>query len=225
MQCLVSACVLVIKKNCSDFSEANFIYQNYRQALEKIQTDGRLLAALSVCLKTTNADYERYLEEERYYLKLLQVEPDTVQTTADYMELLVKLDSLQYVRYSFLRLLYVYSVYVSSCESEKAKVEFQMLDYNIINKGYMAVKIREVRTRYTMTYSRWEACNMLVCEFEEAHGIEERWIPAMQAYKDAQLLMTEWKYHRVLDELEWLVVQRLFEMTKLGMSSVGKSLV
>jgi hypothetical protein len=47
----------------------------------------------------------------------------------------------------------------------------------------------------------------------------------MQVYKDAQLLMTERKYRRALDELERLVVQRLFEMTKLGMSGVGKLLV
>lgn len=46
----------------------------------------------------------------------------------------------------------------------------------------------------------------------------------MQVYKDGQLLLTERKYCRALDELERLVVQRLFEMTKMGMSGVGESL-
>jgi hypothetical protein len=69
-----------------------------------------VLAALSVRLRTTNVDYERYLEEERQYLKSLQVEPETVQITADYMELLVKLDSLKYVGYSFFLLLFLLSI-------------------------------------------------------------------------------------------------------------------
>ncbi|KAF9470952.1 hypothetical protein BDN70DRAFT_909448 [Pholiota conissans] len=161
-------------------ASANFIYQNYRQALEKIQNDGEVLASLSVRLNTTNADYEHYLDEERQYLKALQVEPENA-----------------------------------------AKLDFQMLDHNIIYNNYTARKIRDVRTRYTTSFSRWEACNTLVCEFEEAHGIEERWTPTMQVYKDAQVLMTERKYRRALDELERLVVQRLFEMTKLGMNGIG----
>lgn len=73
---------------------ANFIYQNYRQALERIRIDGALLANLSVRLKTSNADYEHYLEEERKYLNDLQVEPEEYQFSADYLDLLLKLDTL-----------------------------------------------------------------------------------------------------------------------------------
>lgn len=81
--------------NYSIFILANFIFQNYRQALEKIRIDGSVLAELSVRLKTTNTDYERYLTEERIYLKSLKTEPEAVQTTIDYVELLAKLDNLQ----------------------------------------------------------------------------------------------------------------------------------
>lgn len=73
----------------------NFIYQNYRQALEKIQIDGESLAALSVRLKTTNTDYERYLQEERQYLKGLRTEPEEILFTVEYMELLTKLKELR----------------------------------------------------------------------------------------------------------------------------------
>ncbi len=106
--------------------------------------------------------------------------------------------------------------------SNRAKEEYDKLDHYIIIKGYTARQIRDIRTRVVTTYSRWEACNSLVCKFEEVHGIEERWTPDMQIYKDSQALMAERKYRRCLDELERLVVQRLFEMTKLGMSGVGK---
>lgn len=44
----------------------------------------------------------------------------------------------------------------------------------------------------------------------------------MKEYNDALVLLAERKYRRALDELEHLVVQRLLEMTKLGMNGVGK---
>jgi hypothetical protein len=58
---------------------------------------------------------------------------------------------------------------------------------------------------------------------EEEHGIAVRWTPTMQEYKEAAVLMTERRYRRALDTLERLVVSRLLELTKLGMSGVGMS--
>ncbi|PPQ87091.1 hypothetical protein CVT25_001363 [Psilocybe cyanescens] len=46
----------------------------------------------------------------------------------------------------------------------------------------------------------------------------------MQEYKEALVILRECKYRRALDDLERLVVQRLFEMKKLGMSGVGYKL-
>jgi hypothetical protein len=74
-----------------------FIYQNYRQAVEKIQLDEEKLAILLAQLGMTDADYEGYLRSEHNYLKSLQVEPVEVAHTADYMELLIKLYHVQYV--------------------------------------------------------------------------------------------------------------------------------
>ena len=75
----------------------NFIYQNYRQALERIQIDTPRLAALSTKLGISGEDYERYLESERAYLMGLQAEPQEVKATADYIEQLFELDNLRYV--------------------------------------------------------------------------------------------------------------------------------
>ena len=75
--------------------EGNFIYQNYRQALEKIQIESVHLAELSTKLKIGPEDYEIYLREECKYLAGLRVEPTNEQSQAEYMELLFDLDSLQ----------------------------------------------------------------------------------------------------------------------------------
>ena len=43
----------------------------------------------------------------------------------------------------------------------------------------------------------------------------------MQEYHDGLVVVRERKYRRAIDDLERLVVQRLFEMKKLGMNGVG----
>jgi hypothetical protein len=77
------------------FLSGNFIFQNYRQALEKIEIDSAKLGALSAKLGTTAEDYEGYLKSERDYLAKLRTEPPEVTQTADYMDLLSKLYELQ----------------------------------------------------------------------------------------------------------------------------------
>ena len=42
----------------------------------------------------------------------------------------------------------------------------------------------------------------------------------MQEYQEGLVVDRERKYHRAIDDLERLVVQRLFEMKKLGMNRV-----
>lgn len=69
----------------------NFIYQNYRQALEKISIDSVKLGVLSTKLRVTSEDYEGYLMSEREYLQNLRTEPPEVGQTVDYMEHLSKL--------------------------------------------------------------------------------------------------------------------------------------
>ena len=73
----------------------NFIYQNYRQALDRIQTSGERLSILGSKLGTTSEDYETYLKNERKYLQDLRVEPPEDVEKADYIDHLTKLYRLQ----------------------------------------------------------------------------------------------------------------------------------
>lgn len=68
----------------------NFIYQNYRQALEKIAINSGQLALLESSLGTTAADYEAYHAAEVQYFQDLRSEPDDIQQTVDYIEKLQK---------------------------------------------------------------------------------------------------------------------------------------
>ena len=53
-------------------------------------TDSEKLAALSQKLGTSTTDYESDLRAERDYLQALKTEPESVQATVNYMEVLSK---------------------------------------------------------------------------------------------------------------------------------------
>jgi hypothetical protein len=198
----------------------NFIYQNYRQALERIEIDTPRLATLSTKLGVSSDDYEHYLELERAYLAGLRAEPENVKATADYMEQLFELDNL---KYRFIRNLQA-TLTDNTCSRQKsdaAAAQYAQRDFLMTNRGYTGKQITRIDTQYRTTFERWKAKNDEVLRYEEEHNIAVRWAPTSREYVDALTVVHERKYRRAIDDLERLVVQRLFEMTKLGMSGVG----
>ncbi|KAJ7764195.1 hypothetical protein DFH07DRAFT_867309 [Mycena maculata] len=175
-------------------SPGNFIYQNYRQAIEKISLNRSYLNALEQRLHTTDKDYEDALLAEQKYFKDLRSEPVDVADMVDYIELLLKL-------------------HTQFDDAEVAKTEFRRLDHHIIHDGYTRTEIARVRTRYRTTYDKYIATLEEVCRYEEVHNISERWTPASKEYRDALVVASERRYKKC--------VRRLFETTKLGMSGVA----
>lgn len=57
---------------------------------------------------------------------------------------------------------------------------------------------------------------------EDVLDIDARWLPTSREYKAAAAEFTIRKYRAALDNLERLVVQRLFELKKLGMNGIGQ---
>jgi hypothetical protein len=68
----------------------NFIYQNYRQAIEKIAVSSGQLSRLESTLGTTAADYKSYHAAEVKYFQDLRKKPEEMQHTVDYIEKLQK---------------------------------------------------------------------------------------------------------------------------------------
>ncbi|KAJ7635957.1 hypothetical protein DFH06DRAFT_1272023 [Mycena polygramma] len=149
-------------------ASGNFIYQNYRQAIEKI---------------AINRSQLDVLEERNCRL------------------------------------------HGSSDETLRARAfDYNRLDYNIMHNGYTSAEIKRVRTRYRTSFDQYLATQEETCRHEERHNIEVRWTPTSKEYCDALVMMSERRYKQAVDELERLVVGRLFEMTKLGMSGVAYKL-
>ena len=108
-------------------------------------------------------------------------------------------------------------------KSDAAGALFKDRDRLIIQEGYTGAQITKITTQSRTTFQRWLAKNEEVLRYEEMHNIETRWAPTMQEYEDGLVPVHKLKYRQALDDLERLVVQRLFKMTKLGMSGVGMS--
>ncbi|KAJ7088984.1 hypothetical protein C8R44DRAFT_892604 [Mycena epipterygia] len=186
-------------------ASGNFIYQNYRQALEKISLNRSQLSVLELTLGTSADDYKQDHIAEVQYFESLRSEPQDIQHTSDYVEWLQK--------------------HTRAVEaSDQAKLDFQRLDFNIINNGYTTKQIAAVRTRYRTMYAKLVTIEEGVCRFEEEHCIEVRWATDSAQYQEALAMTTDRKYKSALDLVERLVVQRLFEMTKLGMSGLAYKL-
>ena len=56
---------------------------------------------------------------------------------------------------------------------------------------------------------------------EKLHDITKRWLPSTPEWKDAAVYMEIHDYQKALDKLEGLVVQQLFELTKMGLAGTG----
>ncbi|KAF7371508.1 hypothetical protein MVEN_00005600 [Mycena venus] len=180
-----------------------FIFQNYRQALEKITSNRSQLVTLEAELGTSADDYEKFHRAEVKFFQDLRSQPQSTQQASEYVDLLLKMHQAR-------------------SESDEANRDFKQLDHHIINGGYTRPEIARVRTRYRTTWDKYLATQETTRRYEEEHNIETRWEPGSREWTDALALLTECKYREALTEVERLVVARLLELTKLGMSGVGE---
>ncbi|TBU29313.1 hypothetical protein BD311DRAFT_661455, partial [Dichomitus squalens] len=166
----------------------NFIFQNYKQALEIIANDSAAFAELATRLKITGADCEDYLQQEREYLEKRKQEPKDVTDKVEYLQALLSLE-----------------------KAGSAPTTSEASPYSPL---------------YCAAFTRWETCQERVLLLEDGLGltVDKRWRPGSQEYVDALGELTHRQYRLALDNLERLVVQRLFELTKLGMSGLGYKL-
>jgi hypothetical protein len=71
-------------------------------------------------------------------------------------------------------------------------------------------------------FEQLEQLCTLVVALEKLHDFQERWTPSSDKWKAAVAYMEVREYQKALDKLEGLVVQRLFELTKMGLAGTGK---
>lgn len=63
-----------------------------------------------------------------------------------------------------------------------------------------------------------------VADMETKLGVTVRWDPGHPEYKTTSAYMKQRSFHRALDKLQQLVVQRLFELSKANAIAMGELL-
>jgi hypothetical protein len=81
--------------------------------------------------------------------------------------------------------------------------------------------VLQARHRVDSAYTKLQNAETLTCEIENNLNIQERWTISSPEYQKFHEENIRTDYQTALDELERLVVMRLFELTKMSMSGTG----
>ena len=89
-----------------------------------------------------------------------------------------------------------------------------------------AARTAELRGRVTTAklnaFESVTQIRQMLAGYELLHDISERWTPDSEEWKNAVKYTRVRDFQKALDKLEALVVQRLFELSKMGLAGTGE---
>ncbi|KAI6020395.1 hypothetical protein BKA83DRAFT_4495156 [Pisolithus microcarpus] len=186
----------------------NFLFDNYKQALTIIHDSKTILPNLKRDLSIDNDDsiFYRWLEEEKEYLEGLSREPLEETLHMEYWQRLGKFEaSSQRLR----EILDTWSV-------------FEPVDTTTYSDDTRVTRQNETLRRHAQ--ENYDKDLLVVQELERKLNISRHWVPEDKEWQNAGCLVANREYRRVLDNLESLVVARLFELTKMNRAGTGYKL-
>ncbi|KIK33852.1 hypothetical protein CY34DRAFT_26971 [Suillus luteus UH-Slu-Lm8-n1] len=179
----------------------NFLYNNYRQALDILQNGQINLSEAMRDLDITDISiFNQWITNEKEYLQGLKSEPEHETLQMEYWQKLINLTASQG------NLDTARSIWTSSTPSSAS---FCASD---------AAMTRKLEMTWRHALENFEK------DLESKLEVAQRWVPDTPEWKDAGHLVAKRKYQCALDALEGLVVARIFELTKLNRSGTGYKL-
>ncbi|KAJ7238094.1 hypothetical protein B0H12DRAFT_1025997, partial [Mycena haematopus] len=183
------------------------IANKYRRALKIKGTEPLLRDAMAAMGVDSRSEFETWLIKEKEYLSSLSKEPEEETLQMEYYQKLVNLLDHQ-ERVDAIRNV--------SCPFVPAETD--------TTYAAAAAQTRRIETQ------RRHALEVLgktlndVQELELKLGIQTRWQQGDDDWVAAAALVENRRFQRAIDELEGLVVARMFELSKVNMSDTGTSL-
>ncbi|KAJ7134942.1 hypothetical protein C8R43DRAFT_894543 [Mycena crocata] len=180
---------------------SKFLVTNYRQALSILKTEPALAKWMKQEGVRSTDDFHQWLVEERAYLVGLKSTPKTNEESLEmeYVQKLVNLSASQ-ARYNTV-----------AAEARRATGDSAPFTPGVpkavIAKWHAKEKVeRDLES---------------VEELEEALNITLRWTTESPKWMETTVEIKKRKYQLALDALELLIVERIFELTKINQSQTG----
>ncbi|KAH9951708.1 hypothetical protein B0H21DRAFT_842744 [Amylocystis lapponica] len=191
---------------------STMIYQNYVQAIEIIKTESVALVDAMRSLGITRPDLESWYEDERRYFQTLGEESPWDVHAVAYVE------SLQELRRVRGLLDNASNRFLSTAPSN-----YQFLQPSSTPVDYYTEtsRTRKLETERRYLSEKYEALLRDVVAMEVRLDIANRWQPGDPEYVAASQYLATRKYHIALNNLQRLVIQRLFELHKLNLSQTA----
>ncbi|KAG2120417.1 uncharacterized protein F5147DRAFT_785148 [Suillus discolor] len=183
---------------------SKFLCDNYKQALHIIDEFTLTVEELKTQLGISDAEFEHWNAEEAEYLENLKREPDfDIQSTA-YVE---ALQALSVAEAMYGRITSVQFLMFTPAD---------FTQYEGLHKGPQGAA-RAAEAELVLEINT-------VDDLERCMGIVECWMSEHEEYKRALEYLNNRHFIRVVEQLEGLVVQRLFELAKSNLAGTGYKL-
>ncbi|KAF6751976.1 hypothetical protein DFP72DRAFT_1033987 [Ephemerocybe angulata] len=181
---------------------SKFLVNNYKQALSIIEGEAELRRSMESRGIPSTETFHKWLQDEREYLEGLKNEPLEETMRMDYYQKLVELRTY---------------------EEAMSTVLGTFIGYDPSKPG-RAKGRKSPEAQRRAAQENVDRTLRVVQDLEIKLDIKIRWTADSDEWKKEEARVARRTYQRCLDELERLIVSRMFELTKMNMSGTGYKL-
>ncbi|KAJ7260849.1 hypothetical protein B0H12DRAFT_1013808 [Mycena haematopus] len=186
---------------------SSLLSTKYRRALSIKATYQSLRAAMRDLHVESRDEFEEWLAKEKAHLRTLSKEPLEETLEMEYYQKLVNLGE------------------AGERMTAVIGIERPFLPVEADASYAAAVKAtRRIEAQRRHAMEAYDKTLAAVQDLEVRLDIEERWVAGDQNWVAAATLVGKRRYQRALDNLEGLIIERMFELSKCNMAGTGKSL-
>ncbi|KAF8120559.1 hypothetical protein EV363DRAFT_1189218 [Boletus edulis] len=180
---------------------STFLRNHYREALKAVRTLDAELSVIRNELNLTDDHFRQFHEAEKRYFAELKEPPHEEHLKIQYVEILDEL---------------------AECQNEwnLARATANSVRTRVAN-DQIFITIFHACKRIDIAYAKLQNAETQAGHMELQLQIEERWVIGGEQYMHYKQEASMGKYRAALDELERLVVMRLFELSKMSLSGTG----
>ncbi|KAK0209944.1 hypothetical protein IW262DRAFT_1450714 [Armillaria fumosa] len=182
---------------------SSFLCNNYRQALEIIDSYPALQKSMRELGVADEKEFEAWLREEEVYLSNLRHEPPEETIEMEYFSRLVHYYDIESKVTASNRVIFVNTMTETQPQLRDDTCKMETARRHLLEKRSQEL----------------ERVQDLECALNISP--EERWIVGSEKWRENEQRVAMRTYRRCLDRLEGLVVACIFELTKMNMSHTG----